>query len=156
MSRTGRYLPIETIPSKSILQLQTNHYETKIKWVNGRRCLFVPSRNSSKRNEISSDFLGLDNAFIAANEDTSSSFTLPLPPILILGGMSQSISSWDHHLTTLSKDRDVFIIEYLGSGLGYRHPDYQTQSLENSKSIISEVCHNVSRLLSNYIFETAN
>ena len=68
---------------------------------------------------------------------------LPLPPIIILGGMAQSISSWEHHLPILSKDRDIFLYEYLGSGLGYSHPEFHNQYERINDLLISEVCTHI-------------
>ncbi len=133
--------------STSFLILQNNVKTTRIhssttassslhrvtKWLNGRRCLFISARNPTNRNEVSFIF---DPSFCSTGENingkeeksaSSSSSpaatSLPLPPIVILGGMAQSIPSWEHHLPSLSKDRDIFVYEYLGSGLGYRHPE---------------------------------
>lgn len=38
------------------------------------------------------------------------------PPLVILGGMAQSIASWEFHLPYLSKHRSVLIYEALGQG----------------------------------------
>jgi pimeloyl-ACP methyl ester carboxylesterase len=40
------------------------------------------------------------------------------PPVILLGGIAQTKSSWDHHLTSLSKNRKVIVYECLGQGLG--------------------------------------
>ncbi|EED95930.1 predicted protein [Thalassiosira pseudonana CCMP1335] len=38
------------------------------------------------------------------------------PPLVVLGGMAQSISSWEFHLPHLCKDRSVLVYEALGQG----------------------------------------
>ena len=38
------------------------------------------------------------------------------PPIIILGGMAQCIESLLHHLPEFSRERDVLMYEYCGSG----------------------------------------
>ena len=38
------------------------------------------------------------------------------PPLIILGGMAQSIASWEFHLPHFAKDRSVLIYECLGQG----------------------------------------
>jgi hypothetical protein len=81
--------------------------------INGRRCLLIPSKKKENRNEVQ-------------NSDNS-----PPPPIVILGGMAQYIESWQHHFNDLSRERDVLMYEYLGSGLGYEHDS------ENSASEVS-------------------
>jgi len=53
------------------------------------------------------------------------------PPIIILGGMAQYIESWQPHFIDLSRERDVLMIEYVGSGLGHGHDS------ENSVSDVS-------------------
>jgi pimeloyl-ACP methyl ester carboxylesterase len=40
------------------------------------------------------------------------------PPLILLGGIAQTKSSWDHHLTSLSKNRKVIVYECLGQGRG--------------------------------------
>lgn len=119
-------------------RLDTNiHYQSAIRWIDGRRCLFIPSSDVNVRNEVVSDSPPVvrdDNEF---EKSSTSSLSSPLPPIVILGGMAQSISSWEHHLPILSKERDVFFYEYLGSGLGYRHPEFID---DNHDLIPPEVC----------------
>ena len=39
------------------------------------------------------------------------------PPIILMGGMAQTISSWEHHLPSLSRNRQVLIYECIGQGL---------------------------------------
>ena len=38
------------------------------------------------------------------------------PPLVLLGGIAQTRSSWDHHLPSLSKHRRVVVYECLGQG----------------------------------------
>lgn len=71
-----------------------------IRTMNGRRCLFIPCQNEQNRND------GIDRGL------------QPPPPLVILGGMSQNIEGWQHHFGELSKERDVLMYEYLGSGRG--------------------------------------
>ena len=111
------------------------------KWIQGRRCLFVPSRNERNRNKVS--FFLQENDCDKNDDDNDDdddcyNHSL-LPPIVILGGMAQSIPSWQHHLPTLSKDRDILVYEYLGSGLGYRHPDLSNEDTMD-KDDVTEVC----------------
>lgn len=40
------------------------------------------------------------------------------PPLVLLGGMAQSLSAWDHQLPFLSRNRQVVIYECLGQGPG--------------------------------------
>ena len=110
-------------------------------WINGRRCLLVPSKNTDNRNEVSIENINLYRYDHDANSQNPN--PSKLPPIVILGGMAQSISSWEHHLPMLSKDRDIFVYEYLGSGLGYRHPEFQLYYDENQHNVenLSEVCY---------------
>ena len=43
--------------------------------------------------------------------------TMPkYPPLVLLGGMAQSISSWEFHLSSLSQHRSVLVYEALGQG----------------------------------------
>jgi len=79
--------------------------------VNGRRCVLIPSRKRENRNEFESD----------------GDISVP-PPIVILGGMAQYIESWQHHFHDLSRERDLLMIEYLGSGLGYEHDSESSTS----------------------------
>lgn len=120
-------------PTRATHQLQV--YKEKkmlLQWINGRRCLFVPSNNISKRNEVAVGLFDRDD-FPTKGEDNQQD---KLPPIIVIGGMAQSISSWEHHLPTLSKERDIFLYEYLGSGLGCRHPDMNVDNY----LIVPEVC----------------
>mmetsp|Transcript_12204 Transcript_12204/g.18899 ORF Transcript_12204/g.18899 Transcript_12204/m.18899 type:complete len:356 (+) Transcript_12204:248-1315(+) len=64
-----------------------------ISYIEGQRCLFLPRSSPNKNNEI----------------DQS-------PPIVILGGMAQTIASWEFHARTFSRDRDVLVYECLGQG----------------------------------------
>ena len=111
-----------------------NTDQPTITWINGRRCLFIPSRNKIHLNKLVASSSRMEEEEELNSEKL---YRVSLPPIVILGGMAQSISSWEHHLPTLSKDRDIFIYEYLGSGLGYRHPE------SNAISNCSEVCENI-------------
>ena len=61
-----------------------------IQYIAGRRCLFAPCRDPSSRE---------------AN-----------CPLVVVGGTAQTISSWEHQVPGLSKDRDVLIYECLGQG----------------------------------------
>ena len=61
-----------------------------IQYIAGRRCLVAPCRDPSSRE---------------AN-----------CPLVVVGGTAQTISSWEHHVPGLSKDRDVLIYECLGQG----------------------------------------
>jgi len=47
---------------------------------------------------------------------TSSKQPVDHPPLIILGGMAQSIASWEFHLPQFAKDRSVLIYECLGQG----------------------------------------
>jgi hypothetical protein len=82
--------------------------------VYGRRCVLIPSRKKENRNEFEND----------------ADISVP-PPIIILGGMAQYIESWQPHFIDLSRERDVLMIEYVGSGLGHGHDS------ENSVSDVS-------------------
>jgi len=81
-----------------------------LKLVCGRRCLFIPSRKVQRE---------IDG--ISPEPD-------PIP-LVILGGMAQSIESWQHHFAEFSRERDVLMFEYLGQGLAY---EYQDQHANNS------------------------
>lgn len=112
------------LSQRSELYAQAYHKITSLQWVNGRRCLFVPSKNVNNRNEAALEFdLEAQTQFTTGTADDE----LPPPPVVILGGMAQSISSWAHHLPMLSKERDIFLCEYLGSGLGFCHPEFDGQ-----------------------------
>lgn len=58
-----------------------------IEYVAGQRCLWTPAQKPSSN-----------------------------PPLVVLGGMAQSIASWEHHVPALSKDRDVLLYEARGQG----------------------------------------
>ena len=95
---------IENLPCNIPINDATMHL------VHGRRCLLIPSRKIQNRNM---------NINIIKEERGVSTQTLPPPPppIIVLGGMAQCIESWQHHLPDLSKERDVLMYEYCGSGL---------------------------------------
>ena len=91
------------------------------------------AESSWELNEI--NFFDATNQYDISPELSSESTLLP---IVVLGGMAQSTPSWERHLPTLSKERDIFIYEYLGSGLGYRHPE-----INIDKNEVNEVCLSV-------------
>ena len=62
-------------------------------YVGGQRVLWTPSAASEGE--------GLDQ---------------PNPTMVILGGMAQSIASWEHHVPALSKSRSVLLYEARGQG----------------------------------------
>jgi len=51
-----------------------------------------------------------------SHKQPPSSKNTSYPPLIILGGMAQSISSWEFHLPHFAKDRSVLIYECLGQG----------------------------------------
>ncbi|KAL7440900.1 hypothetical protein ACHAXM_007531 [Skeletonema potamos] len=63
----------------------------EIRYIAGRRALLLHPKSPSSKN-------------------TS------YPPIIILGGMAQSITSWEFHLPHFANDRSVLIYECLGQG----------------------------------------
>lgn len=87
-----------------------------LQWINGRRCIFVPSRGNKLHNQV--DAKTLKKSESNGHELQQAKKSANLPPIIILGGMAQCIESWQHHFNDFSKERDVFMYEYLGSGLG--------------------------------------
>ena len=88
--------------------------------VHGRRCLFIPARKIQNRNKHN---MGTVRNFDKDTNPASSmeSVESAPPPIIILGGMAQCIESWQHHFNDFSRERDVLMYEYLGSGLGQDH-----------------------------------
>jgi pimeloyl-ACP methyl ester carboxylesterase len=59
----------------------------------------------------------------------------PLPPIVMLGGMAQTIESLQHHFQEFSRERDLLVYEYLGQGFsniedGENSEDYSNLSME--------------------------
>lgn len=65
----------------------------EIRYIAGRRALLLHPSPSDERN--------------SSNDH---------PPLVILGGMAQSIASWEFHLPYLSQKRSVLIYEALGQG----------------------------------------
>ena len=100
-----------------------------IQLVHGRRCIFIPSRKPEHRN--SNVYTDIQTDSRPDNIDSIP----PSPPIVVLSGMAQCIESWQHHLSALSKDRDVFMFEYCGSGRGPEH------ILEHHGQEVNEVSH---------------
>lgn len=77
--------------------------------IHNRRCLLIPSREINNRNVV-----------MNIRDDDSKKgkvASTPPPPLILLGGMAQCIESWQHHFPDLSKERDVLMYEYCGSGL---------------------------------------
>lgn len=77
--------------------------------IHNRRCLLIPSREINNRNVV-----------MNVRDDDSKKgkvSSTPPPPLILLGGMAQCIESWQHHFPDLSKERDVLMYEYCGSGL---------------------------------------
>jgi hypothetical protein len=75
--------------------------------VHGRRCLLIPSRKLEHRNT------NLNTSY----QSKEGNDIQPPPPIVILGGMAQCIESWQHHFQDFSRERDVLMYEYCGSGM---------------------------------------
>ena len=90
----------------------------------GVECLVVVNKNSSNNNNNNNN----NPSFYYPNPENSNSPTIVqiipatqndiYPPLILLGGIAQTKSSWDHHLTSLTKNRKVIIYECLGQGLG--------------------------------------
>lgn len=75
--------------------------------VHGRRCLLIPSRKVEHRN----------TNLNTSHQSKEGNDIQPPPPIVILGGMAQCIESWQHHFQDFSRERDVLMYEYCGSGM---------------------------------------
>lgn len=65
-------------------------HREEIRYIAGRRALLLHPKKSTK--------------------------VLNHPPLIILGGMAQSIASWEFHLPHFAKERSVLIYECLGQG----------------------------------------
>ena len=88
----------------------------------GVECLVVVNKNSNNNNNNNNP------SFYYPNPENSNSPTIIqiipatqndiYPPLILLGGIAQTKSSWDHHLTSLTKNRKVILYECLGQGLG--------------------------------------
>ena len=65
----------------------------EIRYIAGRRALILHPSNDNRNNNIQHP-----------------------PPLVVLGGMAQSISSWEFHLPYLAKQRSVLIYEGIGQG----------------------------------------
>mmetsp|Transcript_19414 Transcript_19414/g.27441 ORF Transcript_19414/g.27441 Transcript_19414/m.27441 type:complete len:358 (+) Transcript_19414:181-1254(+) len=83
-----------------------------ISYIEGQRCLFLP-RGSSVR---------------SANKDNEIKPTPP--PLILLGGMAQTIASWEINGRALSRDRDVLIYECIGQGQPY--PTVESENRNNN------------------------
>jgi len=77
-----------------VWSLTAHGASTAIRYICGRRCKYTSCSNSN----------------------SNSSNALDPVPLVVIGGMSQSIESWEHHLSALSKNRDVLVYECLGQG----------------------------------------
>ena len=71
-----------------------------IQYVGGQRVLWTPCANSNGNN------LG----------EKSEGQESKNPPVVVLGGMAQSIESWEHHIPALSQSRSVLLYEGRGQG----------------------------------------
>uniref|UniRef100_A0A7S2U7U3 AB hydrolase-1 domain-containing protein n=1 Tax=Attheya septentrionalis TaxID=420275 RepID=A0A7S2U7U3_9STRA len=71
------------------LSLNTKN-DRKISYFAGHRCLLVPARHP--------------------HDDS-------VTPLALMGGMAQTIESWEHHIPSLSKNRDLLIFECRGQGI---------------------------------------
>ena len=100
------HLPLPSLTGKNHFQAYYYYYyersttvikatpvREEIRYVAGRRALLLhPAPSKQPNNNISH------------------------PPLVILGGMAQSIASWELHLPYFAKDRSVLIYECLGQG----------------------------------------
>ena len=86
----------------------------EIQYINGRRCLLSPAIGRNK-----------------ASDSPSST------PLILIGGTAQTITSWEHHVQSLSRNRDVLVYECLGQGPCPPHLDVQSNpdALEVSQSV---------------------
>ena len=82
----------------------------EISVVDEKRCLFVPSKSEQL-----------------------------YPQLILLGGMAQTIASWEHQLTALSRNRNVLVYECVGLGAASENQDcsnvtlpFQAQTLMNT------------------------
>ena len=48
------------------------------------------------------------------------------PTMFLLGGMAQTVSSWEHHLPALSKNRKVVVYECIGQGKSWEEEEEET------------------------------
>lgn len=82
---------------------------------NGRRCRIIKATMTGGRLNVGD----------GDDSNTDGEPRAP-PPLVLVGGMSQSLTSWDHHIPTLSRTRDVILYECLGQG-----PEYQSSNDAN-------------------------
>lgn len=72
----------------------------------------------------------------------------PLPPIVMLGGMAQTIESLQHHFQEFSRERDLLVYEYLGQGLsniedGDNKEDYSNLSMEMHSDDFKQISNTI-------------
>jgi pimeloyl-ACP methyl ester carboxylesterase len=101
---------------------------SNVKYVAGRRCMVVPSTGT-----------------------WSTDGAKRPPPIVLLGGMAQTISSWEHHMPGLSQKRPVLVYEGIGQGLpepgttrGFDYSNtslpFQAETLMNTLDQLQDFC----------------
>lgn len=61
------------------------------------------------------------------------------PPLVLIGGMAQTKGSWDHHLPSLSRNRQVIVYECIGQGKSNLDPsELQNVSLQMQAETLTE------------------
>lgn len=89
----------------------------KIEYVAGQRCLWTPQKTPQA-----------SSASVASTKSTNDN----PPPVVILGGMAQSIASWEHHVPSFAQSRSVLLYECRGQG-----PPHEEQ--ERSQDYLDDV-----------------
>ena len=83
---------------------------SKVLYVDGSRCMIIPATLNKK------DYQKLH------------------PPIVIMGGIAQTISSWEHHIPALSRsNRHIVLYECIGQGFPSPPQSDRKQSNTNNK-----------------------
>ena len=102
-------------------------------YVNDRKCLLVPAKDLKHRN-MSIKHSTRREATDHSTETNDEKEMKPPPPIVMLGGMAQTIEGLQHHFQDFSRERDLLVYEYLGQGLGATDDkdktDYSNVSME--------------------------
>ena len=95
---------------RSSLRLHASSSQIEIRRINGRRCLFSPARDTisqqPQRQKLDDDI----------SIDLSENYSSIKYPLILIGGTAQTITSWEHHIGQLSRNRDVLVYECLGQG----------------------------------------
>ena len=92
---------------------------------NGMRCRIITRTGTERERSTNDD---------GPNNDDD----VDPPPLVLLGGMAQSLTSHDHHLPSLSRNRDVILYECLGQGPEYDGRDDADVTLHRQSALLWE------------------